>query len=235
MDTVDIKGHELYLLERILNRQQSDIKNHFTKSDVTELAYRYMFPADLIPNLENKGLLYYSGDYAYITDFAKRCLEDKYRKERDLINENILDNYEYAFLEFMNNRNEPVPMFHFPVEFINHSEIHGKAVEGSPGSYLDWFGEVNKYVEAPNVYGYVLNSLGKSRFNKLSKENKTKEEKGNLEMQKLRGDVDNIANTLTDYPNVQSRSIWALRVAIIVAVIELLKWIVELSKHSVDK
>lgn len=195
VNIIDIRGHELYLIERILNRQESrDINNHFKKNDIALLANRYMLPVDLIRGLENKNLIYYSGDYAYVTDYGKRCLDHKYQKERDLINEHILDNYEYAFLEFMNNRNEPVPMFHFPIEFQIHSEKN-----------REWMDDIYKYIIDPNEYGYILNSLGKSRFEKLKREKDLKVNRDNLEMQKLRGDVDIITNTLVDYDKVKGR------------------------------
>lgn len=105
----------------------------------------------------------------------------------------------------MHNRNEQVAMFHFPPIFIEYSKIHMTAVEGSENLYWNWFDEVSKYTVEPNAYGYILNDVGISRFNKLKTEKEFSITQKNLEMQKLRGDVDKLSNELTDYDNVKSR------------------------------
>lgn len=230
MNTIDIRGKELYIIKRILNRQESrDIKNHFTIDDVTQLVYRHGYASDFISTLESKGLIYYSNGYVYITDLAKSSIDYKEKKESRLINEQIIDDYEYAFLQFMHNRNEPVPMFHFPYEFQYHSKIHMQPVEGSPNTYRDWFDEVYKYVEDPTVDGFILNHIGRTRFEKLKKEKELKIERENLEMQKLRTEVENLTNIIFDYPTTKWRAKYSFYLSILAVIIAglvlLLRWI----------
>lgn len=226
---VEIKGLELDMLERILNRQEShDIKNHFTASDLTILVNRNQYPSDFVSTLENKKLIRYNEGKVYATDLALRSLYNKYKKERQLINKHIVDDYEFAFLEFMHNRNEPVPMLHFPTEFLSHSKIHLQPVKGSPGLYRDWFDEVYKYVDESNIHGYILNDLGKSRFEKLKIEKELKEEKEIYEMQKLRTEVQHLTDIVVDYPKTKSNANKALTVAIIAAIGTVLGIIVQI-------
>jgi len=230
MNTIDIRGKELYIIQRILNRQQSrDIKNHFTIDDVTKLVERHGYPSGFISTLESKELIYYSNGYVYITDLAKRSVDYKEKRESMLINEQIFDDYEYAFLQFMHNRNEPVPMFHFPYEFQYHSKIHMQPVEGYTNLYRDWFDQVEKYVHDPTIDGYILNHAGVTRFEKLKKEKELKTERENLEMQKLRTEVENLTNIVVDYPTTKWRAKYSFYLSILAVVIAglllLLRWI----------
>ena len=233
MNNIDIKGKELYIIERILNRQQSrDIKNHFTIDDVNNLISRDGYPSELLTKLESKGLVCYADGYVYITDLAKVSLENKRRRESAIINEHIIDDYEYAFLLFMHNRNEPVPMFHFPYEFQNYSKIHMQPVEGHTNLFYDWMDEIQKYIDDPTIDGYILNEAGKARFEKLKKEKELKTERENLEMQKLRGEVRSLTNVLADYDTTKCRAKWGFIISIITVLIAALAILISLMKHK---
>lgn len=230
---IDIRGKELYIVERILNRQQSrDIKDHFTMDDVRNLISRHGYASDLLSTLESKGLVHYLNDHVYITDLAKRSLDYKRKRESLIIHEHILDDYEYAFLLFMHNRNEPVPLEHFPYEFQYHSKIHMQPVEGHPNLYRDWMDEVHKYIDDPTIEGYILNDAGKLRFQKLKKEKELKTERENLEMQKLRGEVESITNILFDYDTTKARAKWGFIMSVISVILAALAVLVSILKDK---
>ena len=72
-------------------------------------------------------------------------------EERKIINEYILEDFEFAFLRYMRHRNEPVNILFFPPEFEYHSKIHMKPVEGQTNVFTDWMDEIYKYIHDPTI------------------------------------------------------------------------------------
>ena len=214
-NTIDIRGKELHFLRRILNRQQSrNINDHFTIEALTSNRHEAQYGNDFLPDLEKRGLIYYKDGYVYVTDLTIRSIREKEIREHKLINEYIIDDFEYAFLLFMNHRNEPVHIFDFPYDFQYHSKIHMQPVEGHTNLFRDWMDEIHKYIHDPTIDGFILNETGKSRFEKRKREKELQAEKQNLEMQKLRAEVESITNVLFDYDTTKFRAKWGFYGAI---------------------
>lgn len=213
--TVDIRGKELHLLRRILNRQQSrNINDHFTVEALTSNRFEAQYGNNFLPDLEKKGLIYYKDGYVYVTDLTINSIREKEIREHKIINEHIIDDFEYAFLLYMNNRNEPVHIFDFPYDFQYHSKIHMQPVEGHTNLFRDWMDEVQKYIHDPTIWGFVLNETGKTRFEKRTKDKELEVEKQNLEMQKLRTEVRHLTDVLFDYDTTKFRAKWGFYGAI---------------------
>lgn len=213
---IELRGHELHIIERILNRQESkNINDHFTKSDISELTNRSDYPSDFIETLENKGLIYYCDNCVYITDLAKRSLVHKHKIELKAINQNIFDDYQYAVLEFFYNRNEPVYMFYYPEIFKQLSPIHGKKVDGSESTYYTWETDFEKFIIHRGHKGMTLNDGGKIYFEKLKEAKEYKKEKERLELQSLRSKTQIETEMILDYPRLKKERNITLLIAIL--------------------
>ena len=127
----------------------------------------------------------------YATDLAIRSINEKEKKESLLIEEYIIDDFEYAFLMFMNNRNEPVHLFDFPYNFKYHSKIDGLPVAGTTNVFMTWMDEIQKYITDPTIEGFILNHTGKTRFEKLKKEKEIKAENERLDLEIKRQTITN--------------------------------------------
>jgi hypothetical protein len=186
MDTniIDIRGKELHFIKHVLNRQQTrNISDVLTLEALLTPRGQLQWGEDFIYRLEREGLLRFEDGRVYATDLSIRSINEKYKRESRLIEEHILDDFEYAFLMFMHNRNEPVHMFDFPYNFKYHSKIDGQPVPGSTNSFYDWMSEVDKYVESPTIDGFILNHTGKTRFEKLKREKELKAENEKLDIE----------------------------------------------------
>lgn len=184
MDTniIDIRGKELHFIKHVLNRQQTrNISDVLTLESLLTPRGQLQWGEDFIYRLEREGLLRFEDGRVYATDLSIRSINEKYKRESRLIEEYIIDDFEYAFLMFMNNRNEPVHMFDFPSNFKYHSKIDGQPVPGSTNSFYDWMTEIEKYVDNPTIDGYILNYTGKKRFEKLKREKELKTENERLD------------------------------------------------------
>lgn len=84
---------------------------------------------------------------------------------------------------FMDNRNEPVPLLDFPPNFRYHSKIDGQMIDGNPNLLNDWMSEINMYITAPTINGYILNHTGKVRYAKLKKDRRKKEDNEILDIE----------------------------------------------------
>jgi len=222
MDTniIDIRGKELHFVKHVLNRQQTrNISDVLTLEALLTPRGQLQWGEDFIYRLEREGLLRFEDGRVYATDLSIRSITEKDKRESKLINEEIVDDYEYAFLHFMHNRNEPVEMFDFPYEFRYHSKIHMQPVEGHTNLFRDWMDEIHKYIDNPTIDGFILNHTGKTRFEKLKREKELKVEKENLEMQKLRIEVVNLTNILFDYPTTKWRAKYSFYLSILAVII----------------
>jgi hypothetical protein len=228
---IDIRGKDLHFVKHVLNRQQTrNISDVLTLEALLTPRGQLQWSEDFIYRLESEGLLRFEDGRVYATDLSIRSINEKYKRESRLIEEHILDDFEYAFLMFMNNRNEPVHLFDFPTNFKYHSKIDGQPVPGSTNAFYDWMTDIEKYIHDPTIDGYILNHTGKVRFEKLKKERELKAEKEILEMQKLRGDVDALANILIDYDATKSRAKWGFIISIITVIVVVLTLIVRLTQ-----
>src|SRR5437868_1404418 len=123
MDTIDIRGKELHFLRMTLNWQL------YQGCYTLEMLLGGQWSKDFIYNCEKKGFIRFEGDKIYVTDEAIRAINEKDKRESRLIEEYIIDDFEYAFLMFMDNRNEPVPLLDFPPNFKYHSKIDGQKID----------------------------------------------------------------------------------------------------------
>ncbi|WP_121355140.1 hypothetical protein [Flavisolibacter nicotianae] len=218
MHTVDIRGRELHLINRVLNRQQR--REPFTIEGLRELITRHCWSDDFLANLERNGLLRFEDGRVYATDLAIRSINEKEKAESRLIEEHIIDDFEYAFLVFMNNRNEPVHDFDFPDNFKYHSKIDGQPIPGTANGFYDWMDEIHKYIDNPTIDGYVLNHTGRTRLEKLKRDKESKAENERLDI-KIKRQA--IANTKF------SRNVTyiSLCVAAITAFVPLIIWLAD--------
>lgn len=220
INTIDIRGKELHFLRRVLNRQQSrNINDHFTIEALTSNRHEAQYGNNLLPDLEKRGLIYYKEGRVYVTDLTIASIREIDIREHKLINEHIIDDYEYAFLSFMNYKNEPVHIFDFPYDFQYHSKIHMKPVDGSTSTFYHWMDDIQKYIHDPTIWGFVLNDTGKTRFEKRTKEKELEVEKQNLEMQKLRTEVRHLTDVLFDYDTTKFRAKWGFYGAIVTVIL----------------
>lgn len=186
--TVDIRGRELHFIRMALNHQQYN--NHYTIEALTTPRSQAQWSEDFINKIEKEKLIRLEDGKIYVTDLAIRSINEKDKKESRLIEEDIIDDFEYAFLMFMDNRNEPVPILDFPPNFKYHSKIDGQPVPGTTNYYYDWMTEVEKYVDYPTIDGYVLNHTGKTRLEKLRKEKALKAENERLDIEVKRQTIE---------------------------------------------
>lgn len=223
MDTniIDIRGRELHFIKRVLNRQQYN--DPFTIEVLNSEKSQLQWSEDFILNLEKSGLLRFENGNVYATDLAIRSINEKEKRESRLIEENIIDDFEYAFLMFMNNRNEPVHLFDFPPNFKYHSKIDGQPVPGTTNTFYDWMTEIEKYIHDPTIDGYVLNHTGKIRFERLKKEKELKAENERLDIEVKRQTIEGAKFSR----NVAYAS---LGVAAITAFVPLFIWLAEKNK-----
>lgn len=181
MDTVDIKGRELHFLRMALNHQQYN--THYKMEALTTPRSQAQWSEDFIGEIEKGKLIRFDDGKIYVTDLAIRSINEKDKRESRLIEEYIIDDFEYAFLMFMDNRDEPVPMLDFPPNFKYHSKIDGQMIDSNPNLLNDWMSEIDMYIIAPNVDGYILNHTGKVRYAKLKKDRRLKEENETLDIE----------------------------------------------------
>lgn len=182
MDTVDIKGRELHFLRMALNHQQYN--NHYTLEALLTPRSQAQWSEDFFRNIQTKGLLRIEESKIYVTELAIKSIHEKDKKESRLIEEQIVeDGFEYAFLTFMDNRNEPVPMLDMPGNFAYHSEIHMEPIAGSESAYRTWDDQIHKYIIDPTIDGHILSHAGKTKLAKLKKEKSFKEENESLDIQ----------------------------------------------------
>jgi hypothetical protein len=179
--TVDIRGKELHFVKRVLNRQQYN--EPFSVDLLKDQRFTLQWSEDFVTSLEAKGLLRFGNGFIYVTDLAIRSINEKEKIESRLIEEQIIDDFEFAFLTFMKNRNEPVHLFDFPSNFKYHSKIDGQPVPGTTNTFYDWMDEVHKYIHDPTIDGYILNHTGEARFEKLKNEKALKAENERLDIE----------------------------------------------------
>lgn len=181
MDTVDIKGRELHFLRMALNWQK--YQGCYTLDMLLKPTER-QWSEEFIYNCEKKGFIRFEENKIYVTEEAIRPINEKDKRESRLIEEQIIEyGFEYAFLTFMDNRNEPVPLLDMPGNFAYHSEIHMEKIAGSENSYRTWEDQIYKYITDPTIDGYILNHTGKTRLAKLRKDKKLKEDNEALDIQ----------------------------------------------------
>jgi hypothetical protein len=181
MNTVEIKGREIHFIKRALNKQQHN--DHFAMEALLIPEDRAQWSEGFIKDIAKKGLLRIENGKVYVTELAIRSVNEKDKKESRLIDEYIIDDFEYAFLMFMHNRDEPVELFDFPPNFKYHSKIDGQMVNGNPNLLNDWMSEIDMYITDPTIDGFVLNHTGKMRYAKLKKDIKLKEENEALDIE----------------------------------------------------
>jgi len=180
METIEIKGRDFHFVKRIINSQHG---NPFPLSIITS-GDRSQWSEDFVNNLINRGLLRINDGFIYATDLAINSIKEKEKRESMLIEEQMIeDGFEYAFLSFMDNRNEPVHTFDMPENFPYHSKIHMEKVAGSEGLYKTWEDQISKYIIDPTIDGYVLNHAGKTKLAKLKKEKLFREENEGLDIE----------------------------------------------------
>lgn len=179
--TVDIRGKELYFVKRVLNRQQYN--EPFSVALLKDQGFTLQWSEDFITSLAKKGLLRFDNGFIYATDLAIRSINEKEKIESRLIEEQIIDNFEFAFLTLMKNRNEPVHLFDFPSNFKYHSKIDEQPVPRTANTFYDWMDEVHKYIHDPTIDGFILNDTGEARFVKLKIEKALKAENERLDIE----------------------------------------------------
>lgn len=187
-NTIDIRGRELHFLRMALNHQQYN--NPYTIEALTTPRSQAQWSEDFIKKIEEKKLIRFEDGKIYVTDLAIRSINEKDKRESRLIEEYIIDDFEYAFLMFMDNRNEPVPILDFPPNFKYHSKIDGQPVPGTTNVFYDWMTEIEKYIHDPTIDGYVLNHTGKTRYEKLKKEKALKVENERLDIEVKRKTIE---------------------------------------------
>ena len=185
---MDIRGKELHFLRMTLNWQL--YQGCYTLEMLLNPPEHAQWSKEFIYNCEKKGFIKFEGDKIYVTDEAIRSINEKDKRESRLIEENIIDDFEYAFLMFMDNRNEPVPILDFPPNFKYHSKIDGQVVPGTTNVFYDWMTEVEKYIDYPTIDGYILNHTGKTRYEKLKKEKALKLENERLDIEVKRQTIE---------------------------------------------
>jgi hypothetical protein len=226
MDTniIDIRGKELHFIKHILNRQQTrNISDVLTLEALLSPRGQSQWGEDFIYRLEREGLLRFEDGRVYATDLSIRSIKEKYIRESRLIEAYIIDDFEYAFLMFMNNRNEPVHMFDFPSNFKYHSKIDGQPVPGTTNAFYNWMTEIDMYVHDPTIDGYILNDTGKMRFEKLRKEKEFKAQNERLDIEVKRQTIEGAKFSR----NVAYAS---LGVAALTAFVPLFIWLVDKDK-----
>jgi hypothetical protein len=181
MDILDIRGKELHFLRMTLNWQL--YQGGYTLDMLLNPPEHARWSKEFIYNCEKKGFIRFEGDKIYVTDEAIRAINEKDKLESRLIEEYIIDDFEYAFLMFMDNRNEPVPILDFPSNFKYHSKIDGQMIDGNPNLSNTWMSEIEMYITAPTIDGYILNHTGKMRYAKLKKDRKLKEDNEILDIE----------------------------------------------------
>lgn len=181
MDTVDIKGKELHFLRMTLNWQL--YQGCYTLGMLLNPHEHKQWSKEFIYNCEKKGFIRFEGDKIYVTDAAIRAINEKDKRESRLIEEYIIDDFEYAFLMFMDNRNEPIPLLDFPKNFKYHSKIDGQMIDGNPNLLNDWMSEIEMYITDPTIDGFILNHTGKKRYEKLKDEKKLKANNESLDIE----------------------------------------------------
>jgi len=212
MDIIDIKGRELHFLRMALNWQQH--QGCYTLDMLLNPPDHAQWSKEFIYNCEKKGFIKFEGDKIYVTDEAINAINEKDKIEGRFIEKLIIeDGIEYAFLTFMENRNEPVPILDMPGNFEFHSEIHMEPINGSETSFRTWDDQIHKYITAPNVDGYILNYTGKIKLAQLKKEKKDKEDKEQLELASINS---SIRTSLLTRKNI--RIGWGLGLATFLAV-----------------
>jgi hypothetical protein len=187
MEISDIKGKELHFLRMALNWQQ--YQGCYTLEMLLTPTER-QWSKEFIYSCEKKGFIRFEGDKIYVTEEAIRSINEKDKRESRLIEEYIVDDFEYAFLMFMDNRNEPVPILDFPPNFKYHSKIDGQPVPGTTNSFYDWMTDVEKYIDNPTIDGFILNHTGKTRYEKLKKEKALKAENERLDIEVKRQTIE---------------------------------------------
>ena len=188
MDTVDIKGRELHFIRMVLNHQQYD--NPYTMEALTTPRSKAQWSEDFINNIEKEKLVRFDDGKIYATELAIKSINEKDKRESRLIEEYIIEDFEYAFLMFMDNRNEPVPLLEFPPNFKYHSKIDGQMIDGNPNLLNDWMSEIEMYITDPTIDGYILNHTGKVRYAKLKKDRRLKEDNELLDIEVKRQTIE---------------------------------------------
>jgi len=188
MDIVDIKGRELHFLRMTLNWQL--YQGCYTLEMLLNPPEHAQWSKEFIYNCEKKGFIKFEGDKIYVTDNAIRAINEKDKRESRLIEEHIIDDFEYAFLMFMDNRNEPVPILDFPPNFKYHSKIDGQMIDGNPNVLNDWMSEIEMYINDPTIDGFILNHTGKKRYEKLKVEKKLKADNESLDVELKRQTIE---------------------------------------------
>ena len=215
MDILDIRGKELHFLRMALNWQK--YQGCYTLEMLLTPNER-LWSKEFIYSCEKKGFIRFEGDKIYVTDEAIRSINEKDKRESRLIEEQIVEyGFEYAFLTFMDNRNEPVPLLDMPSNFAYHSTIHMQPVEGKEGLYRTWEDEIFKYITDPTIDGYILNHTGITKLAKLRKEKKLKEDNEALDIQIKQQTVSNTIFT-------RNVAYFSLFFALLAAFIPLLIW-----------
>lgn len=181
MDSVDIKGRELHFIRMVLNHQQYN--NPYSMEALTTSRSQAQWNEDFINNVEKEKLIRFYDGKIYATDLAIKSINEKDKRESRLIEEYIIEDFEYAFLMFMDNRNEPVPLLDFPLNFKYYSKIDGQMIDGDPNLLNDWMSEINMYITDPTIDGYILNHTGKVRYAKLKKDRRLKEDNEILDIE----------------------------------------------------
>ncbi len=221
MDTVEIKGRELHFIRMVLNHQQYN--NPYTMEALTTPRSHAEWSEDFINNIEKRNLLRFEDGKVYATELAIRSINEKDKRESRLIEEYIIEDFEYAFLMFMDNRNEPVPILDFPPNFKYHSKIDGQMIDGNPNLLNDWMSEIDMYITAPTFDGYILNHTGKVRYAKLKKDRKLKEDNEVLDFEVKR-------QTIVGAKFSRNVAYVSLGVAAITAFVPLIIWCVDKDK-----
>jgi hypothetical protein len=187
-NTADLRGRELHFIKRVLNKQQYN--DPFSIELLKDDHFALQWDEEFINNLVKKSLLRFENGFMYATDLAIRSINEKEKIESRLIEEHIIDDFEYAFLTFMKSRDEPVHLFEFPPNFKYHSKIDGQTVPGSTKIFYDWMDEIHKYIYDPTIDGYILNHTGEMRLEKLKKEKVLKAENERLDIEVKRQTIE---------------------------------------------
>lgn len=219
-NTIDIRGKELHFLRMTLNWQL--YQGCYTLEMLLNPTER-QWSKEFIYNCEKKGFIRFEGDKIYVTNEAIRSINEKDKRESRLIEEYIIDDFEYAFLMFMDNRNEPVPILDFPPNFKFHSKIDGQMIDGNPNLLTDWMSEVHMYITNPTIDGFVLNHTGKTRYAKLKRDRKLKEDNELL-------DIESKKQTIEGAKFSRNVAYVSLGVAAITAFVPLIIWWVDREK-----
>lgn len=222
-NTTDIRGRELHFIKRVLNRQQHN--ELFSVELLKDQRFTLQSTEEFFTNLQKNGLLRFENGFMYATNLAIRSIKEKEKIESRLIEEQIIDDFEYAFLMFMKNRNEPVHLFDFPPNFKYHSKIDGQPVPGTTNTFYDWMDEVHKYIHDPTIDGYILNHTGEIRFEKLKNEKALKAENERLDIEAKRQTIEGAKFSR----NVAYAS---LGVAAITALVPLFIWLSDKDKTT---